>query len=40
MKRLPINETLVYWGYNVLTLGLLWVMKIVIKKAIIEANAK
>ncbi len=38
--KMPWNETLAYWGYNLLTFGLLWMMKIVIKKAIIETQGK
>lgn len=37
-KSLPLAETLGYYAYVVLTLGVAWLIKIVIKKAIIEAE--
>lgn len=40
MGKLSIAEKLVYYGYCIVTLGGVWLMKIVIKKAIIEANSQ
>ena len=37
IKRLSWDELLAYYGWNILTLGLVWVIKIIIKKAIIES---
>lgn len=37
-SKIPLGENLVYWGFNLLTFGTLWLMKIVIKKAIIESS--
>jgi len=37
-KKLPVGELLVYYGYTLMTFGLLWVIKIVIKKAILETK--
>ena len=39
-KKMPIDENLIYYAYCILTLGFVWLCKIVIKKAIIEANEK
>lgn len=38
MKKLNFLEQLVYIGANLMTFGLWWVLKIVIKKAILEAK--
>jgi len=38
-KRLPLSEELLYIGLNLMLLGLPWMLKVVIKKAIVEANA-
>lgn len=35
---MPFIENLVYYAINVVTLGSLWVLKIVIKKAITESK--
>jgi len=37
-KEMPLLETLIYYVLNVMTFGALWFAKIVIKKALIEAN--
>lgn len=37
-KSLPLAEALVYYGYVILTLGFAWVVKVIIKKAILEAQ--
>jgi len=39
-KELPTWELFAYYIFNVLTFGALWLYKIVIKKAIIEANKR
>ena len=36
--QLDFPELLAYYGWNLMTLGLPWVCKIVIKKAIIESR--
>jgi len=36
-KGMPFNENLIYWVYCIATLGIVWLCKIVIKKAMIEA---
>jgi len=33
-----LGERFIYWAYCILTLGLVWVAKIVIKRAIIETR--
>lgn len=37
-KSLPLAEALVYYAYVILTLGFVWVIKVVIKKAVQEAH--
>lgn len=37
-KHMDGIETIAYWCMNILTLGAPWIMKIIIKKAIIEAH--
>lgn len=37
-KSMDAIETIAYWCMNVLTLGATWMLKIIIKKAIIEAH--
>lgn len=37
-KQMDLIENMAYWGVNVCTLGGLWLLKIIIKKAIIEAH--
>jgi len=37
-KELPNWELFAYYILNVLSFGSLWLMKVIIKKAIIEAN--
>jgi len=36
--KLSFAEKLGYYGYCLLTFGGVWILKIIIKKAIIEAN--
>ncbi len=36
-NKMPFNENLIYWIYCILTLGTVWLCKIVIKKAVMEA---
>lgn len=38
MKKISFSENLVYIGANIMTLGFWWLVKIVIKKAIIESR--
>lgn len=38
-KTLPIAEAFLYYAYVILTLGLVWVIKVVIKKAVQEAQS-
>lgn len=38
-KRLPLSEELLYIGINIFLLGLPWMLKVIIKKAVAEANA-
>lgn len=38
MKKLSFWESLVYYGWVIMTLGGAWAAKIIIKKAIREAN--
>lgn len=38
MNRLSIGEKLAYYGANIMTFGLWWILKIVIKKAILESK--
>ena len=40
MKDLTFGEKLAYYGYCILTLGGAWLLKIIIKKAIIESQEK
>ena len=35
---MPFGENLAYYGYNIITLGAAWLIKIIIKKAIIESR--
>ena len=35
---MPLLENILYYAGNVLTLGMPWMVKIVIKKAVMEAN--
>jgi len=37
---LRFEEKLAYYGWVIMSLGFVWVVKILIKKAIIEANQK
>lgn len=37
-KTLPLAEAIIYYAYVILTLGFVWVIKIVIKKAVQEAT--
>jgi hypothetical protein len=37
IKKISIFENLFYWISNILCLGLWWLLKIIIKKAIIES---
>ena len=37
-QQLNPAEAFVYYGYVICTLGIAWVIKIIIKKAIIEAK--
>lgn len=37
-KKMKLGEQIAYIGWNVITLGAPWLMKIVIKKAILEAQ--
>jgi len=38
MKKLSLAEQIVYIGANICSFGTLWILKIVIKKAIIESK--
>ena len=38
MRDLPFAEKLAYYVYVIATFGLVWVIKVVIKKAIIESE--
>ena len=37
-KTLPAMELIVYWLYCIASLGAVWALKIVIKKAVMEAS--
>jgi len=37
-KELPFGEQLVYIGYCIITFGAAWLLKIIIKKAILESK--
>ena len=37
-KELPFNELIIYWLYCIASLGAVWALKIVIKKAVMEAE--
>lgn len=38
MEKLSLTEKLVYYGYCIATFGAVWLLKIIIKKAIIESK--
>jgi hypothetical protein len=37
-KDLPFGENLAYFGYCIITFGGAWILKIIIKKAILESK--